>query len=607
MGSGSTDCDVALRRPGLAAGLARLLLALSLWLMGAGWMPAAAMSDSAISASDNELSLSDRVPSYDVWPLVTLWIDPEGHATAADVLQQLDQFRAPVEPAANLGVRAHAVWLRIQVQVPPYSDGRWIFDIDYPALDRIDLHVVTEGRVVDAFAGGDALRLGERPLAARSHAMRLHLVPGLRHELLVRVQSTSTLALPITLMQEDAYHARETAYEAWQGVLTGIALCLMIYSLAQWFIVREAAFVYYALNVLGVALFFLNQYGLGAEHLWGESLWLMAKVSPLTVLLATIGGAMFIDRVLMVHSTYPRVSTVLKVCALLAALVGLLFTIDVLPYRQTGAVATLLGPVPMLLGVPVAWLRARRGDRAAVFIFIGWGLYSAGVVVMMAFLRGQAPANFWTQHAMQFSSLCEMAMWMLVLGVRAEEIRHAAEQAQRDRDRMAWLAHTDPLTGALNRRGLCGALQPLLEQASLQSPQALYLLDLDGFKPVNDMHGHEVGDALLVEVVRRLQAVLRSQDLVARTGGDEFVVVATGLSNAAQAEIVGSKLMQVFADDFEVLGRRCQVGATVGYVLMPADGRDADTLLRHADAAMYVGKQAGKQQLRRASDPATIT
>jgi diguanylate cyclase (GGDEF)-like protein len=288
-------------------------------------------------------------------------------------------------------------------------------------------------------------------------------------------------------------------------------------------------------------------------------------------------------------------------------LTSVLFMFDLMPYRLTGSVATLLGPVPMLLGVPVAWLRARRGDRAAVFIFVGWGLYSVGVVVMMAFLRGYAPANFWTQHAMQFSSLCEMAMWMLVLGVRAEEIRHAAEQAQRDRDRMAWLAHTDPLTGALNRRGLHGALQPLLEGASLQSPQALYLLDLDGFKLVNDTHGHEVGDALLIEVVRRLHAVLRGQDLVARTGGDEFVVVAAGLISAAQAEIVGNKLMQAFGSDFDVLGCCCHVGVTVGYVLIPADGRDADALLRYADAAMYAGKQAGKCQLRRAAEVAAVT
>lgn len=590
--------------PGWAGLLARLLMLLVLL----AWQPqTAAQSDSAISASVQELGLIDGTDSLDVWPVVTVWSDPGGQATVDDVLGQLDQFRVPDVPAANLGIRADAVWLRIPVHVPPYGSGRWIFDINYPALDRIDLYVVIEGRVVETVRTGDELRLSERPLATRSLAMRLALTPGRHHDLLVRVQSTSTLALPITLMQEDSYHAREVAYEAWQGLLTGIALCLLLYSLAQWFIVREAAFAYYSLNVLGVALFFLNQYGLGAEHLWSESPWLMGKLSPLTVLIATTGAAMFIDRVLLVRSAYPRVSRVLHASATLAVLTGALFLLDWLPYRLTGSVATLLGPVPMLLGVPVAWLRARRGDRAAVFIFIGWGLYSIGVVVMMAFLRGHAPVNFWTQHALQFSSLCEMAMWMLVLGVRAEEIRRAAEQAHRDRDRMAWLAHTDPLTGALNRRGLYGALQPLLEKASPQSPQALYLLDLDGFKPVNDTHGHEVGDALLVEVVRRLQAVLRSQDLVARTGGDEFVVVAAGLSSAAQAEIVGSKLVQAFSDDFEVLGRRCQVGATVGYVLMPADGRDADTLLRHADAAMYAGKQAGKRQLRRGAALAAVT
>jgi diguanylate cyclase len=125
------------------------------------------------------------------------------------------------------------------------------------------------------------------------------------------------------------------------------------------------------------------------------------------------------------------------------------------------------------------------------------------------------------------------------------------------------------------------------------------MLDLDGFKQVNDRFGHDVGDELLVAVAQRLKAHLRSSDVVARVGGDEFVVMASGPHNERQAHDLGSKLLEAFEQPFDLSRQRCSVGLTIGYVLVPLDGVDAVDLLRRADAAMYLGKQSGKNCLRR--------
>ena len=129
----------------------------------------------------------------------------------------------------------------------------------------------------------------------------------------------------------------------------------------------------------------------------------------------------------------------------------------------------------------------------------------------------------------------------------------------------------------------------------------MYMIDLDGFKAVNDRYGHDAGDELLVAAARRLQASLRASDVVARVGGDEFVVTVSGLHDDPQAQEIGSHLLEAFAEPFALSQQRnCSVGLTIGYALVPLDGEDAKRLLKRADAAMYAGKQSGKRCVRRA-------
>jgi diguanylate cyclase len=186
-----------------------------------------------------------------------------------------------------------------------------------------------------------------------------------------------------------------------------------------------------------------------------------------------------------------------------------------------------------------------------------------------------------------------------VLGLRVKAIHSNADRTRLESETLRTMAHTDALTALPNRRGLNEHLGQALRDARSERMLAVYLMDLDGFKPVNDRHGHDVGDALLVAVGQRLQAQLRSQDVVARLGGDEFVVLANGLADEAAAQALGHKLLAAFDAPFTALGQRCEVGLTIGYALAPLDGEHADTLLKHADAAMYAGKAQGRRRLLR--------
>jgi diguanylate cyclase len=273
-----------------------------------------------------------------------------------------------------------------------------------------------------------------------------------------------------------------------------------------------------------------------------------------------------------------------------------------LDYRVAQAMATLLGPLPMLLAVHACILQARQGSRAARMMLLGWAAYLVGALSMAGLLRGVVPVNFWTQHLFQFASLVEMLAWLRVLGLRIEDVQREAERSEMERDALHSMAHTDPLTGLPNRRGLSLALAAALVQVRPDHGLAVFVLDLDGFKPINDRLGHDAGDTLLVQVAHRLRQLLRGGDVVARVGGDEFVVIGAGMRRDADAQGLGQKLLDAFRQPFDVAGQRCSVGLTVGYALAPHDGSDAATLLKRADAAMYAGKQAGRHCLRRSTD-----
>jgi diguanylate cyclase (GGDEF)-like protein len=147
----------------------------------------------------------------------------------------------------------------------------------------------------------------------------------------------------------------------------------------------------------------------------------------------------------------------------------------------------------------------------------------------------------------------------------------------------------DALTGLPNRTLFRQRVQETLRPARGE-PVAVMLLDLDGFKDVNDTLGHHIGDLLLKEVGPRLASVVHDDHLVARLGGDEFAVLVTGFEDAKGATTLANRLIAALADPFEVEDLRLHVDASVGIAIFPEDAEDADTLLQRADVAMYVAK-----------------
>jgi diguanylate cyclase (GGDEF)-like protein/PAS domain S-box-containing protein len=162
-------------------------------------------------------------------------------------------------------------------------------------------------------------------------------------------------------------------------------------------------------------------------------------------------------------------------------------------------------------------------------------------------------------------------------------------------EKLKRIAHYDVLTNLPNRILLADRLNHAMVQCQRRNQSlAVAYMDLDGFKIVNDTHGHDVGDKLLVELSRRMKEALREGDTLARIGGDEFIVVMVDLVKIEDSVSVLERLLKATAEPVIVGETVMQVSVSIGATLYPQDGADADQLIRHADEAMYVAKHSGK-------------
>lgn len=159
------------------------------------------------------------------------------------------------------------------------------------------------------------------------------------------------------------------------------------------------------------------------------------------------------------------------------------------------------------------------------------------------------------------------------------------------------IAHYDMLTSVPNRRLLSDRMEQAIARTRRHGKSlAVCYLDLDGFKPINDQFGHEGGDRLLVEISRRLQSMSRGDDTVARLGGDEFVLLWNDIEHESECHLALERILSEVSAPMLLDGVPVSVSASIGVTLYPEDDVDADSLLRHADHAMYSAKQLGKNR-----------
>jgi diguanylate cyclase len=535
------------------------------------------------------LTLADTEPRIRAWPALRLLVEPEDQAwTLADAQARAAQLRWPQTAADSLGVHPTPVWLHVPLRVADTSDGAWVLDLPYASLRHITAYVLdAQGRVVQQAVMGSNVAIDERPLQARTPAMQMQLQPGERYTLWLRVKSAGPMVMPLHLSKVNGFLASTLAEQTLQGLLAGVALTLVLYSLIQWWTLRDSLYLKYAMLAAASAMFSVAQFGLGAQYLWPHTPWFELHAAGLAALIASGSTFLFVMHVLRDLPHYRWYRPTMQAGAALLFGLALAFALDLIHVRVALAAVGTVGLLPCLLGVPGALTLARRRDPVGPTLIAAWIAYFLCSALFVAMLRGKLPANGWTMHLFQFGATFDMILFMRVVALRARVARQEGQRAAHERDLLREMALTDALTGLLNRRGLTTALEGLLAHGDPQRLTAVYMLDLNGFKQVNDNHGHAVGDRLLAAVGQRLRNSLRATDVLARHGGDEFVVAVGGLASIEQAEHLAQQVTRAFDAPFVLPEGNFTLGSAVGCSLAPRDGATADVLIQSADTEMY--------------------
>ena len=553
--------------------------------------------------------------------------DPAGKDDLASARQHLvnGKFQPLPDGNTSFGFQDGAYWFHVDLLNVSSADRKWLLVQEYALSDRIDVHAIhADGRVVH-HAGGDHLPFDQRNIRYRHPNFWLDLPQGQPVSLMVRVQSESSMQVPLRLYSPVAFIEQSRDSQFAIGLYYGILLALFIYNLVMWLTLRDASYFWYLFHItaFGLVLFTLN--GLGFEYLWPDSVWLADHAVPLSICLALIGMQEFARVFLELRQRWPLGDKV--ALAIITFFVALGIAAVLLPYHMVVPVAS-AAVFPSICWILVETIVVlRRGYKPAWLFLLAWFLFLLGTGMFSAIAFNLLPKNFITEYGVQIGSALEMLLLSVALGYRyaalrnenerivreardqlehkveqrTTELRSALVQLENAHERLSESSRHDGLTELYNRTHFREAFEHLLSEArNSHRPISLLMIDLDHFKRINDEYGHLVGDDCLRWTSNTMAGVLAPHGaLLARFGGEEFIAALPGM-DLAQASLVAEELRQsLHRNPCRSGDRIIPISASIGVHSVDIAAKDSvESAMQVADQALYAAKAEGRDCVR---------
>ncbi|WP_323846927.1 diguanylate cyclase [Microbulbifer magnicolonia] len=561
-----------------------------------------------------------------------IWHDPESRQGLAAVVRAYEQGEfAPLPSAGSTGLKKGAFWSHFALR--NINDSTVTLNIEYVDHQLIDLDVFHKTLTGDT--GYEHLYnlsmnrpFAHRPVPHNRFVFPVELAPGETREFLVKFSSNEAgFVFPsMRIWNPDRLRSSHTIETAAIAFLFGGFFLMSVLSLVGG--VATGSRTYYAYSIYALSkitgwatiLGYTHQYLLPEHFEWRY----MSISGAVTILCGLIFARIFLQtRRFTPKLDYVVLLMMANACLLL---IGALLAIKPLALI-TITIALLFYPVLPIVGI-VRW---RQGSQEAIVFALAWSLLMVGLVVQAFRDIGYVEHNFINYYWPPFASFTEMLTIMAAIGIKVRRLRQEKQVAERQYRRhleqskaelqeLVWArtrelesakrraemeARTDPLTGVRNRRSFLADSDLHLKLARRKGqPICLLMFDIDHFKSINDTHGHSIGDEALRCFSQTIQGQIRESDIFGRLGGEEFgLLIAEDKNNALHtAERLRDYIARI---TLETADGALQFTSSIG-IACGAPGATIDSLLKHADRALYQAKKRGRNTVVEYAGPAEV-
>ncbi|MBF7730082.1 diguanylate cyclase [Pseudomonas sp. N040] len=498
------------------------------------------------------------------------------------------RFRPGPAPVLHFGIGSRPVWVRLALH-NPHTEAiqvRVITGITW--IDSLQLSLVRDGQLLQEWRAGDNLA-GARDLVPGMGFIARLSIPSGDSELYLRAESPDPLVLPIEVLREESFQARHLEYRFVYGLIYGFLLSMIVYNGMLFIGLKDRSYLYYSLYLGLFGVLNIAYTGHGLAWFWEDYRWLQEHCILISMVLTGCAGLAFTSSFLDLARRAPGSRHLLQGMAA-TSLAGLLLS-QLL--GNQAAEATIAFSFALVYSASMLFLgltTLRRNSLAGHYYLAATLCGMLGTVITTLTVWGALPFTGWNYGAIKIGLMLQAALLALALSHRIRQQQYGRLRAER-------LAERDPLTGLHNRRGFNEQAAPLWNSTVRhQRPLSLIMLDLDHFKTINDLHGHAAGDLALVQTAKLLANSCRGADLLARWGGEEFLLLLpeTGLNEArALAERLRAEI-QALSGTGEL--QKLALSASFGVIERSAQ-LQLEQLINQADRLLYVAKHSGRNRV----------
>lgn len=578
---------------------------------------------------------------------VDYWQEP-GSAVSLDSVRQLPEkeWLPNGKGSVSLGYGDEVYWFRVNVRNTGSASAPLFLEIGYPVLDHIEVYLLDDDRLVERHLLGDKQPFYQRLIYHRNFLVPLSLSSDDDLSIYLRVDTTSSMQVPLTLWDQEAFYVAEQARSLFEGIYYGIVLVMILYNLFVYMAVGERSFLHYVGYIAAMPLFLASLHGVAFQYLWPEATWWNDQSIIVFLNLVVLFGGTFSLRFINVtpanHPVLNRLTVGIVVMAGAMATAGL-----VVPYRLMILPTILLAFLGCTLMLVLSIVRWSKRDPAARYYALAWVFMLFGGIVLALSKFTMLPRNLLTENATQVGSAIGVILLSIALADRLNQekkrafeaqqrllleerkarmaqekslriqqeantlLEHRVQERTRDleslNDQLRELSATDALTGLKNRGHFDRAFSSAVVKAyRFSQPLSLLLLDIDHFKKFNDTYGHLVGDDCLQMVANCIREyVTRPQDLAARYGGEEFVVMLPDTPEEGAMRVAEKIRCQIEETGFRVSDEVLQLTVSIGLcAVCPSQADATKDIFSRADEALYEAKGRGRNRVVAAGPPA---